>query len=283
MAEPPGALFVVATPLGNLEDFTPRAVRTLREADHIYAEDTRRSRVLLDHFGVQKPLRSLHEHNERERSLEVVTALERGERVAILTDAGTPAVSDPGTLVVARAAERGLAVVPIPGPSALTAALSVAGFATGPEGVLFVGFVPAKGRPREEALARVSGHRGTVVLFEAPHRIGATLAELAAKTPERPACVGRELTKLHEELRRGTLGELALWAREQPLGELTVVLGPLARAPAQEPGDSELDVLLTRCLEAGLSARDASTAVAALTGRPRREVYARCQAVKKVE
>jgi 16S rRNA (cytidine1402-2'-O)-methyltransferase len=275
----PGTLLVVATPLGNLEDLSPRAVRLLLGSDVIYAEDTRRSRVLLDHFGIQRPLRSLHEHNERDRSDEVLDALGRGETVAVLTDAGTPAVSDPGTTVVALAAAAGHRVSPVPGPSALTAALSVAGFAAGDEGALFVGFLPARGKEREAALARVAAHRGSVVLFEAPHRIEATLAELAALDPVRPACACRELTKVHEELRRGSLAELAAWAAPGLKGELTVVLAPLPPVEVVPATVDEVDGMLRRCLEAGLSARDSATAVAAVSGRARREVYARCQAL----
>ena len=280
MSIPGATLFVVATPLGNLDDLSPRAVQVLGAADALYAEDTRRSRVLLDHFGITRRLDSLHEHNERERSAEVLAALGRGERVAILTDAGTPAVSDPGTVVVARAAAAGFRVSPVPGPSALTAALSVAGFDVGPDGVLFLGFLPVKGREREQAVARVAAHRGVVVIFEAPHRAAATLGELAAVAPDRAACAGRELTKLHEELRRGTLQELAAWAAAGLKGELTVViagLGPEAPA-AVEP--TELDAMIMKCLAAGVSARDTATAVAALTAHPRREVYARCLALK---
>jgi len=280
MSIPDATLFVVATPLGNLDDLSPRAVQVLGAADALYAEDTRRSRVLLDHFGIGKRLESLHEHNERERSAEVLAALGRGERVAILTDAGTPAVSDPGTVVVARAAAAGFRVSPVPGPSALTAALSVAGFDAGADGMLFLGFVPARGRERGEAVARAVAHRGIVVLFEAPHRAAATLGELAALAPDRPACAGRELTKIHEEIRRGTLTELAAWADAGLKGELTLVLAGLgAEAPAKvEP--TALDGMIERCLAAGLSARDTATAVAAISGEPRREIYARCQAIK---
>jgi 16S rRNA (cytidine1402-2'-O)-methyltransferase len=275
----PGTLLIVATPLGNLEDLSPRAVRLLAGSDVIYAEDTRRSRVLLDHFGIQRPLRSLHEHNERDRSDEVLEVLDRGETVAVLTDAGTPAVSDPGTTVVARAAAAGHRVSPVPGPSALTAALSVAGFSAGEGGALFVGFLPARGRERETALGRVAAHRGPVVLFEAPHRIEATLAGLAGLDPTRLACACRELTKVHEEVRRGTLQELAAWASAGLKGELTVVLGPLPPLELEPAAPDAVDDMLRRCLEAGLSARDSATAVAALSGRPRREVYARCQAL----
>jgi 16S rRNA (cytidine1402-2'-O)-methyltransferase len=280
MSIPGATLFVVATPLGNLDDFSPRAVQVLGAADALYAEDTRRSRVLLDHFGIAKRLESLHEHNERERSAEVLAALARGERVAILTDAGTPAVSDPGTVVVARAAAAGFRVSPVPGPSALTAALSVAGFDAGAEGVLFLGFLPARGRERAQAVTRAVAHRGVVVLFEAPHRAEATFGELAAVAPERAACAGRELTKLHEEIKHGTLRELAAWAAAGLKGELTIVLAGLGAETPERLEPTAIDGMIERCLAAGLSARDTATAVAAVSGEPRREVYARCQVLK---
>ncbi len=266
-----GILYVVATPLGNLEDVSARAVRLLAEAEVIYAEDTRRSRVLLDHYGISRPLRSLHEHNERQRSSEVLALLATGGAAALLTDAGTPAVSDPGAELVRQVVAAGLSVSPIPGPSALTAALSVAGF-TGD--VLFLGFVPSRGKERRAGLAKAIDHSGTVVLFEAPHRLFATLAELAATQPERPACVCRELTKVYEEIRRGSLRELAEWASGEVKGELTLVLGPVV-AQRAAPQDAAIDAALERCKEAGLSTRDAVAAVAAVLELPRRQVYSR--------
>jgi 16S rRNA (cytidine1402-2'-O)-methyltransferase len=280
MAPAMGALSVVATPIGNLDDLSLRASRTLREADIIYAEDTRRSRVLLEHLGVVKRLESLHEHNERERTAEVLGRLGRGEQVALLTDAGTPAVSDPGALVVARAREAGFRVTPIAGPSALSAALSVSGFAPGVAGVLFLGFLPARGQERRSALARALGHTGVVALFEAPHRLARTLEELARHAPERHACVARELTKIHEELRWGLLHELAAWAASPVRGEITLVLDSVTEAASPPAEDVEVDRLLERCLDAGLSPRDAASAVSAVLERPRREVYARCQALR---
>ena len=280
MSPPQGTLFVVATPIGNLEDFSPRAVRTLAGADALYAEDTRRSRILLDHFGVAKPLRSLYEHNERARVGEVLAALARGDCIAIMTDAGTPAVSDPGAAVVAEAAAAGFTVCPIPGPSALTTALSAAGFEAGEAGVLFVGFLPSRGSGRTDAIMRVSAHTGTVVLFEAPHRLQETLQELAAIAPQRRAVVARELTKMHEELWRGTLSTLAIGAEGKARGEISIVLDSLPPTPVVPPEDVALDGMLDRCLTAGLSARDAATAVAAVTNQPRRAIYARCQALR---
>ncbi len=274
-----GTLWVVATPLGNLEDLSARAARLLGEVAAVYAEDTRRSRILLDHLGKRTPLVSLHTHNEQSRVREVAERLERGEDLVLLTDAGTPAVSDPGAALVAALAAEGARVLPVPGPSALTAALSVAGYAGEPaREVLFVGFLPAKGKERAQAAERVAAHRGIVVLFEAPHRLRETLEELAALDAGRAACACRELTKIHEEVRRGTVSELAAWAAGEVRGELTIVLGP--KVTEEVPADdAAIDAALRRCLEAGLSARDASTAVAAVMELPRRRVYTRCQAL----
>ena len=275
-------LYVVATPLGNLGDISPRAAAVLRQADVVYAEDTRRTRVLLSSLGLRKPLESLHGHNEPSRIPAALERLGKGERVALVSDAGTPAVSDPGAALVAAAHRAGHRVSPIPGPSALAAALSVAGFERGEP--LFVGFLPSRGRERREALGRVLAHEGPVVLFEAPHRSERTLAELAEAAPAREVCWCRELTKVHEDVRRGTLAEAAAWAAAESRGELTLVLGPAATEAYEgaeaSASDMDVDGALRRCLDAGLSPRDAATAVAAVLGRPRREVYQRCQALR---
>ncbi|MEK7703795.1 MAG: 16S rRNA (cytidine(1402)-2'-O)-methyltransferase [Myxococcota bacterium] len=269
-----GTLYVVATPIGNLEDMTPRAARVLREVDVVYAEDTRHSRPLLAHIGVAKTLVSLHEHNERERVAQVQADLGAGKNVALLCDAGTPAVSDPGAVLVAAVAQAGFRVVPIAGASALAAALSVAGFAATDAGVLFLGFLPVKGTSRRAALDRVAGHAGIVVLYEAPHRIARTLADLADGAPTREACLGRELTKVHEELLRGTLAELARTADDAAMrGEMTLVLGPLPEV-RETTSAPEIAAAVRKCLDAGLSARDAATAVSTLLpGVPRRDAY----------
>ncbi|MEE8408291.1 MAG: 16S rRNA (cytidine(1402)-2'-O)-methyltransferase [Myxococcota bacterium] len=271
-----GTLYLVATPLGNLEDISQRVARCLAEADIVYAEDTRRSRILVEHLGLPRELRSLHEHNEHERSAEVVAHLRAGKTVALVSDAGTPAVSDPGATLVRLTVEAGFTVSPVPGPSALTAALSVSGFSAVSTDVAFFGFLPVKGKLRRLALERVGTSAGVVVLFEAPHRIEATLRDLCQLEPARPACVCRELTKVHEEIRYGSVEELLAWAAKTVRGELTLVLGPSA-VETPTPDDAEVDAALKRCLAAGLSARDAAAAVAAVLQRSKREVYARCQ------
>jgi 16S rRNA (cytidine1402-2'-O)-methyltransferase len=271
-----GTLYLVATPIGNLGDLSGRAAEVLAAADVVFAEDTRHSGTLARRFGLALDLESLHEHNERKRVGTVLARLERGESVAVVSDAGTPGVSDPGAVVVRAAVEAGHRVCPIPGPSALAAALSVSGFVQASTNVLFVGFLPVKGTERSTALARVAAHAGVVVLYEGPHRIGRTLADLvAAGGGDRSACVCRELTKLHEEILHGSVFELAEWAAGEVKGELTVVLGPTsANVPIAD--DAAIDAALERCLAAGLSARDAASAVAAIMQLPKRRVYHRC-------
>lgn len=263
-------LYVAATPLGNLGDVTQRLVACLQDCAVVYAEDTRRSRVLLDHLGVDKPLRSLHEHNEQQRSHEVLSHLAQNQSVVLLTDAGTPAVSDPGCDVVAAALAQGYRVSPIVGPSALAAALSVSGFRC--DNVLFLGFIPPKGAERRAILEQITRHTGPVVLFEAPHRIAHTVSDLHADDPQRELCVCREMTKMHEEIKRAPLADLLAWSQGEVLGELTLVLGPKT---IQEQTIEEQTILeaLKRCLVAELSVRDASTAVAAVYDLPRRDVY----------
>ena len=204
-----GCLYVAATPLGNLQDISRRLSATLAAASLVLAEDTRRSAIVLAHLQLRRPLRSLHSHNEVSRTAGVLDALARGEAVVLVSDAGTPAVSDPGAHLVAAVHAAGHPVCPIPGPSALTASLSAAGFPPGASGVLFVGFLPRSGAARTEALARVAGHTGAVVVFEAPDRLGRTLAQLAGEAPERAVCLCRELTKLHEEVRVAPLAAMA--------------------------------------------------------------------------
>ncbi|MBN1962402.1 MAG: 16S rRNA (cytidine(1402)-2'-O)-methyltransferase [Deltaproteobacteria bacterium] len=275
-----GKLFIVATPLGNLADFSSRAIQILTFVDTLYAEDTRRSRILLEHYGIAKPIRSLHEHNENNRISELLAILSNGKNVALITDAGTPAISDPGTIAVAKIAAAGFNVIPIPGPSALTTALSAAGFYAGAAGVLFLGFLPTRGRIRRDSIKRVSTHNGVVVLFEAPHRLIDTIKELAESTPNRNVCLARELTKIHEEFYRGTLIELSAKLDKNIKGEITLVLDAQSDANSDSPEIEAIDSMLNKCLDIGLSARDATAAVAAITSFSRREVYTRCELIK---
>ena len=207
MSQTRGTLYLVATPIGNLEDVTRRALRVLAEADLVACEDTRRTRALLEHFGVRARTVSYHEHNERDRAAELARMIEEGRTVALVSDAGTPGVNDPGFRLVRACVERGLSVVPVPGPTALVAGLTASGLPT--DEFYFGGFLPARTHARREKLASVKGLRATLVFYEAPHRVAHALADAREVLGERQAAVARELTKLHEEIVRGRLSELA--------------------------------------------------------------------------
>lgn len=270
---PPGRLFVVATPLGNLEDLGPRAVRVLGEVALVACEDTRRTGALLRAQGLRTPLLSCFEHNERERVAEVLERLQGGQDVALVSDAGTPTISDPGYRLVRAAREAGLAVVPVPGPCAAVAALSVSGLPT--DRFLFVGFLPARAAPRRREIEALAALPFTLVIYESPLRVAETLADLAATWGPRPAFLCREATKLHEEYVLADLVTLRdrLAARETVKGEVVLVV---AGAPEGEPEAADQDprVLFERLVAQGLTRRAAVKEVARLTGRPAREVYA---------
>ncbi len=266
-----GRLVVVATPLGNLGDVSERALAVLADADALYCEDTRRTRQLLAARRIDAAgrLESLHEHNEAQRVAEVVARVARGETVALVSDAGTPLVSDPGARVVAAVAEAGLVVTTVPGPSAVVAALSVSGLAG--ERFCFEGFFPRRAAEQRARLEEWARETRTVVFFESPRRLGATLATLAARFPDRPAAVVRELTKLYEEVARGPLGELAARFSGEVRGEVVVVLGGAGAAEA--PSRGALEVALATALARGASTREAVAEVAGALGVARREVY----------
>jgi 16S rRNA (cytidine1402-2'-O)-methyltransferase len=267
-----GVLVLVGTPIGNLGDLTPRAAEALRSADAICCEDTRRTGRLLQHAGVERPrLVVVNDHTEAREVPGVVARLARGERVAVVSDAGMPGISDPGERLVRAAVAAGLAVEVVPGPSAALAALVTSGLPAGR--FVFEGFLPRKGSGRTERLGAVAAEPRTVVLYEAPHRLARTLADLAeACGPERRVAVARELTKLHEEVWRGSLGDALAWVRAaEPRGEIVLVLeGAPAAGP---PDDGALVDALRVELAAGATARDAARAVAARLGAPRRRVY----------
>jgi 16S rRNA (cytidine1402-2'-O)-methyltransferase len=220
-----GCLYLVATPIGNLEDITLRALRILKEVDQIACEDTRHTLKLLNHFEINKPLVSYHEHNELTRASELVLAMEKGAKIALVSDAGMPLVSDPGHRLVTLAIRHHIAVIPIPGPSALLAALSASGLPN--EEFLFLGFLPARSGERQRALERLRIEDRTLILYEAPHRIHDTIADAVAILGDRPACLAREVTKMHEEFRRGKLTDIFQTLDERPAkGEITLVIGP---------------------------------------------------------
>ncbi len=268
-----GALVLVGTPIGNLGDLSPRAVAALSGADIVYCEDTRHSRKLLTHSGiVGVSLRSLHEHNETDRIDEVTARVAGGATVVLVSDAGMPGISDPGSRLVAAVAAAGLTVSVVPGPSAVLAALVTSGLPT--DRFCFEGFLPRSGRERRERLAAVAAEPRTTVLFEAPGRVAATMRDLAAVVgTDRPVAVARELTKLHEELWRGTAGEAAAWAEASPVrGEVVVVVGGAPVLDAEVADDALLAALGPR-LAAGERTRGAVDAVAAEFGVGRRRVY----------
>ncbi|HVZ72664.1 MAG TPA: 16S rRNA (cytidine(1402)-2'-O)-methyltransferase [Polyangia bacterium] len=278
-----GILTVVATPLGNAEDLSPRAARALREADVVVAEDTRTARRLLASIGARddgRPVLSCYDANEGARAAEVADRLRAGAHVALVSEAGTPLVSDPGYRVVEAAIAAGARVVPVPGPSALLAALVGSGLP--PDRVYFGGFPPRKSGGRRRLFESLRALPATLVFYESPLRTAATLADLAATLGEaRRACVARELTKEHEELARGTLGALAArYTEARPLGEVTLVVeGATAEALAEEWDDEAVTEKAGELLVRGASPRDVARELAALTGRARREVYALVMAV----
>src|SRR5262249_17432462 len=226
----PGPLYLVATPIGNLEDITYRAVRVLREAAVIACEDTRQTRKLLDHFHIHKPAVSYHEHNEAERTAELIVRLEGGETVALVSDAGMPLVSDPGYRLVRAAIEHGISVQPVPGPSASLAALAAAGLPT--DAFHFGGFLPAKAGQRAQLLESLAGEQATLIFYEAPHRVLEALEAIEKVLGPRQVVVARELTKIHEEFLRGSAAEIRsqLAARDTVKGEITILIGK-AEAP----------------------------------------------------
>ena len=263
-------VYVVATPIGNLEDLSARAQRVLAEVALIACEDTRHTALLCQRYGITTPRVSLHAHNEARRVPELLERLARGESLALVSDAGTPLISDPGERLVRAALEAGFAVVPVPGPSAVLAALVASGFAT--RCFAFAGFLPRKGAERARSLAALAGFPGTLIVFEAPNRVARTLADLHAALGPRRAALARELTKRHETVLRGRLGELSL---QELRGELTIVVeGPSDEAP---PAALlvDADAAADRLLAAGLSARDAARCLAADLGLAKRDAYAR--------
>jgi 16S rRNA (cytidine1402-2'-O)-methyltransferase len=270
-----GILYVVATPIGNLADLTLRAIDVLKTSSRVAAEDTRRTRQLLSHLGIEgKPLDALHAHSTARDVAKLVERLLAGESIALVTDAGTPAVSDPGDALVKAAIAANVSVVPIPGASAELAAHVASGLATG-VGFRFIGFLPRDGAARRDGVATICATPEPVILFESPERTQATLAELADAMPERPACVARELTKLHEEVVRGTLASLAS-DRDSWRGEIAIVLGgwtPDMRSEAID--DDAIDARIDRELDGGTHAKTVADVVAAWSGRPRREIYER--------
>jgi 16S rRNA (cytidine1402-2'-O)-methyltransferase len=264
-----GVLFVVATPIGNMGDITLRAIETLRAADRVICEDSRVTGGLLNRLGFKRPLLPYHDHNADDVRPRILAHLRAGEKLALVSDAGTPLVSDPGCKLVREALAEGIAVTALPGASALLTGLVLSGLPS--DRFLFAGFLPSKQGQRQKAIAELKTVPATLIFYESPNRLGDSLADLAAGLGDRSACVARELTKLFEEVRRGSLSELAGYYNQvaAPKGEVVLVIGP----PVALASDlNQLETLLHNALET-MSVRDAAESVAQATGRPKREVY----------
>lgn len=276
----PSGLYVVATPIGNLEDITLRAVKTLIGVDLIAAEDTRHTARLLAHYGIRTPLISCHEHNEAQRTPELIEKIRSGAAVALVSDAGTPSVSDPGYRLVRVAVEQGLKVIPIPGVSAAVTALCASGLPT--DAFAFLGFAPRKKGQRRELLQSLAAEPRTLVFYESPRRVAALVAELLAVMGDRPAVLGREMTKLHEEFIRGSLAQIeaTLTARPEVKGECTVLVGG---ATATDPvSDAELaDALRAALARPGAHLSSLAKTFARRYHLPRKAVYAMALEIQK--
>ena len=262
-------LYIVATPIGNLEDITLRALRILREVDLIAAEDTRVTRKLLARHGISTKLTAFHDHSRRSK-LDLLVATLAGKDVALVSDAGTPAISDPGQELVRAAAAAGIPVVPVPGPSALSTAVALSGLPA--ERVTYVGFLPRKRADRKRLLQSLASVSGVLVCFETPHRLAAALADILETLGDRPLALCREMTKLHEEVFRGTISE-AIEHFDEPRGEFTLVIAGGTQAVEAPASEEEALALASRLRGEGLRAQDAVTAIAEATGLSRRQAY----------
>ncbi len=274
----PGTLYIVATPIGNLEDITHRALRILNEVKIIACEDTRHTRKLLDHYGIKTKTISYHEHNERERAAELMQLVQAGDDVAVVSDAGTPGISDPGFRIVAEANEHGVTVVPVPGPTALTAALVASGMST--DQFFFGGFLPARTGARRARLEELRNIHATLIFYEAPHRIAATLRDAVEILGNRDAAVARELTKLHEEIISGRLGELRTRfdTREKSRGEFVLMIDGTPVEAAAELKPATASAMVNRLEDEGLDHRAALKKAARELGLTRDELYRRLMA-----
>lgn len=271
-----GRLYVCATPIGNLEDVTLRVLRVLKEADLIAAEDTRHTRQLLDRYDIATPMLSLHEHNEARRTAQLLDRLAAGETVALVSDAGTPGISDPGERLIRAVIAADVPLTVLPGPTAFVTALVGSGLST--ERFAFEGFLPRSPGRRRKALRALAREERTLIFYEAPHRVRSTLKDMEQELGDRPACVARELTKTFEQWQRGSLRELAeTWAEATPRGEFVIVVagaeGPAEGAAVDEPTEEDLTRRVREAMAAGADKRDAIRQVAKELGVPQRTVY----------
>ena len=274
----PGTLYLVATPIGNLSDITHRALQVLRDVDLIACEDTRHTHKLLSHYGITTKTISYHEHNEQQRSAQLIDQLKQGSRIAVVSDAGTPAISDPGFRLVRAAIENEVLVVPVPGPSALISALIAAGLPT--DEFFFAGFLPPRSNARRARLSELQSVRGTLIFYEAPHRLAATLKDAYEILGERDAVVARELTKVHEEIRRGRLSEVSdHYEHEEPRGEIVVLIDRNVIAAAKQ--QSSVAALVDQFEQDGMDQRAALKKAARELGISRAEAYRKLIAERK--
>lgn len=280
---PPGRLYVVGTPIGNLEDITLRALNTLKAADLIACEDTRRTQKLLNHYRINTRTVSYHEHNELTRAPELVLQMEQGSSIALVSDAGMPVLSDPGFRLIHLAIRHKVQVIPVPGPSAIVAALAVAGLPMNE--FIFTGFFPARRSARRKALALLADFQGTIVFYEAPHRIAECLRDVQEVLGDRDMVIAREVTKIHEQFLRGSVTEVRAFLKKIPArGELTVILGPGATPrPAATDGNSLHAEIEKLRASQGLNERSALKAIARARGISRSEAYRQLQLEKTVE
>ena len=265
-----GTLYVVATPIGNLEDITLRALRVLKEVDVIAAEDTRHTQILLSHYGIRTPLTSYHEHNEKTKARQLMSRLERGEQIALVSDAGTPAISDPGYRLAVEAIRGRIPVIPIPGASALTAVLSAGGLPT--DRFVFDGFLPAKKQERRARLRALSSETRTLVIYEAPHRLTETLNDLVEILGDRETVLAREVSKVHEEFLRGRLTEVAKQiAGREIKGELTLLIG--GSRGQSEVSQEQIEKEIRKLKNDGLRVKEIAEILGEKYGYPKKEIY----------
>ena len=265
-----GTLYVVATPIGNLEDITLRALRVLKEVDVIAAEDTRHTQILLNHYGIRTPLTSYHEHNEKTKARQLMSRLERGEQIALVSDAGTPAISDPGYRLAVEAIQGRIPVIPIPGASALTAVLSAGGLPT--DRFVFDGFLPAKKQERRARLRALSSETGTLVIYEAPHRLTETLNDLAEILGDREIVLAREVSKVHEEFLRGRLTEVAKQVAGREIkGELTLLIG--GSRGQSEVSQEQIEEEIRKLKDDGLRVKEIAEILGEKYGYSKKEIY----------
>ena len=276
----PGTLYLVATPIGNLSDITHRALQVLRDVDVIACEDTRHTHKLLSHYGITTKTISYHEHNEQQRAAQLIDQLKEGQNIAIVSDAGTPSISDPGFRLVRAAIENEVAVVPVPGPSALISALVAAGLPT--DEFFFAGFLPARSNARRARLSELQSVPGTLVFYEAPHRLAATLKDAYEVLGERDAVVARELTKVHEEIRRGRLSELSdHYEGEEPRGEIVVLIDRNVISAAKP--QATIAALVDQFEQEGMDQRAALKKAARELGISRAEAYRKLISERNIE